>query len=135
MAAKATVPAFDSCRRYVKEKETDIQRAICDYLALKRYFFWPSNTTPIYDRTLGVFRAMPKYALKGVADILLLNNGRLYGIEVKTAAGRLAEARRIIEEWRIDYNNNRPHTSPNGLTPIEFAARPEQGQNWNRLSL
>ena len=30
---------------------------------------------------------------------------------------------------------NRPHTSLNGLTPTEFAARPRQGQNWNRLSL
>jgi len=47
----------------------------------------------------------------------------------------LTQARRIIEEWRIDYNTNRPHTSLNGLTPTEFAARPKQGQNWNRLSL
>jgi putative transposase len=47
----------------------------------------------------------------------------------------LAQARRIIEEWRIDYNTNRPHTSLNGLTPTEFAARPSQGHNQNRLSL
>src|SRR5579863_7936291 len=47
----------------------------------------------------------------------------------------LKEAREIIEEWRTDYNTNRPHTSLNGLTPTEFAARPNQGQNWNRLSL
>jgi len=47
----------------------------------------------------------------------------------------LKEARQIIEEWRIDYNTNRPHTSLNGLTPTEFATRPQQGQNWNRFSL
>jgi putative transposase len=47
----------------------------------------------------------------------------------------LNEARQIIEAWRIDYNTNRPHTSLNGLTPTEFAARPKEGQNWNRLSL
>ena len=47
----------------------------------------------------------------------------------------LSEARRIIEEWRIDYNTNRPHTSLNGLTPTEFAARPDQGHNRNRLYL
>ena len=47
----------------------------------------------------------------------------------------LSEARRIIEEWRIDYNTNRPHTSLNGLTPTEFAARPDQGHNQNKLSL
>ena len=39
----------------------------------------------------------------------------------------IKEAREIIEEWRIDYNTNRPHSSLNGLTPIEFAARPARG--------
>jgi len=29
-------------------------------------------------------------------------------------------ARKIIEQWRNDYNYNRPHSSLNGLTPIEF---------------
>jgi putative transposase len=47
----------------------------------------------------------------------------------------LNEARQIIEAWRNDYNTNRPHTSLKGLTPTEFAARPREGQNWNRLSL
>jgi putative transposase len=47
----------------------------------------------------------------------------------------LNEARQIIEAWREDYNTQRPHSSLNGLTPTEFAARPTQGQNWNRLSL
>jgi putative transposase len=47
----------------------------------------------------------------------------------------LNEARQIIEEWRIDYNTSRPHSSLNGLTPIEFAARPREGHNRNRLSL
>jgi putative transposase len=46
----------------------------------------------------------------------------------------LPEARRLIEEWRTDYNTNRPHTSLGGLTPIEFATRPNEGQNQNRLS-
>ena len=32
----------------------------------------------------------------------------------------LDEARRIIEDWRIDYNNERPHTSLGDLTPEEF---------------
>jgi putative transposase len=46
----------------------------------------------------------------------------------------LAEARRIIEAWKIDYNTRRPHTSLGGLTPTEFAARPTSGHNQNRLS-
>ena len=37
----------------------------------------------------------------------------------------LAEARRIIECWRIDYNTARPHSSLDYQTPEEFAA------NWH----
>ena len=47
----------------------------------------------------------------------------------------LKEARQIIEEWRIDYNTNQPQSSLNGRTPTEFAARPDQGHNRNRLCL
>lgn len=32
----------------------------------------------------------------------------------------LPHARRIIEEWRVDYNVNRPHSSLGNLTPEEF---------------
>src|SRR6266567_3626536 len=34
----------------------------------------------------------------------------------------LAQARRIIEAWRIDYNTVRPHSSLGYLSPQEFAA-------------
>lgn len=47
----------------------------------------------------------------------------------------LKDARRILEAWRIDYNTQRPHSSLQGLTPIEFATRPTKGHNQNRLSL
>ena len=33
----------------------------------------------------------------------------------------LLEARVLIEDWRIDYNINRPHTAHGDLTPTEFA--------------
>ena len=33
----------------------------------------------------------------------------------------LREARVIIEDWRTDYNTNRPHTAHGDLTPTEFA--------------
>ncbi len=35
----------------------------------------------------------------------------------------LAEAQRIIEDWRVDYNLHRPHSSLRYATPAEFAAR------------
>jgi len=44
------------------------------------------------------------------------------------------QAQQIIEEWRIDYNQNRPHTSLNGLTPIEFATRFRMDRNMNRAN-
>ncbi len=34
----------------------------------------------------------------------------------------LADARRTIEDWRIDYNQNRPHSSLGNLTPQEYLA-------------
>ena len=36
--------------------------------------------------------------------------------------GNLAEARRIIEDWRQDYNHVRPHSALDYLTPMEFVA-------------
>jgi putative transposase len=44
-------------------------------------------------------------------------------------------AREIIENWRMDYNLNRPHTSLDGLTPHEFATRSRKNQNMNRANL
>jgi transposase InsO family protein len=35
----------------------------------------------------------------------------------------LREARVIIEDWRVDYNCNRPHTAHGDLTPTEFATK------------
>jgi putative transposase len=35
----------------------------------------------------------------------------------------LFEARRTIAAWRRDYNEERPHSSLNYLTPAEFATR------------
>jgi transposase InsO family protein len=34
----------------------------------------------------------------------------------------LLDARRLIEEWRIAFNEVRPHSSLDGMTPKEYAA-------------
>ncbi|MFZ0880613.1 MAG: transposase, partial [Candidatus Acidiferrales bacterium] len=36
----------------------------------------------------------------------------------------LRHAREVIEDWRVDYNTVRPHSSLGYRTPEEFAARP-----------
>jgi putative transposase len=40
----------------------------------------------------------------------------------------LAEAKKIIEDWRMEYNTFRPHGSLNGLTPEEFKKTWKQQQ-------
>ena len=47
----------------------------------------------------------------------------------------LAPARRIIEALRADYNEHRPHTSLQGLTPKEFATRSRMGNMEDRVEL
>jgi putative transposase len=47
----------------------------------------------------------------------------------------LPTARRLIEEWRVDYNAHRPHTSLGGLTPNEFATRSRTDHIENRVQL
>ena len=34
----------------------------------------------------------------------------------------IQEVREIAEQWRYDYNNNRPHRALNNKTPIEYAS-------------
>ena len=48
----------------------------------------------------------------------------------------LKEAQRIIEDWRIDYNKNRPHSSLKYQTPEEFAKnRPFHKSQWKNVPL
>ena len=44
----------------------------------------------------------------------------------------LLEAKVLTEDWRIDYNENRPHSAHNWLTPAEFA---EAWRTTNQLQL
>jgi hypothetical protein len=77
----------------MKETESQIVSAICDYLAARRHFFWRQNTSPTVNKTADgwSFRRMPKHALKGVPDIILIKpGGRFVGLEVKTETGRVS---------------------------------------------
>lgn len=44
-------------------------------------------------------------------------------------------ARDLIEDWRIDYNLTRPHSSLGGLTPNQFATRSTTDHTMNRANL
>ncbi len=41
----------------------------------------------------------------------------------RAAFGNGWEAQAIVENWRQEYNNYRPHSSPGYLTPVEFTRR------------
>lgn len=82
-------------------KESQAQAAICEYLAYQKLFFWRNNNIPVFAD--GTFRAMPKYARKGVPDILLLINGKFIGLEVKSLTGIMSEHQK---EFEADMQNN-----------------------------
>ena len=44
------------------------------------------------------------------------------------------DARKKIEDWRIDYNKNRPHSSLGNLTPNTFLAGWRQSQQVEKLT-
>src|SRR6056297_2379288 len=47
----------------------------------------------------------------------------------------LRHARHLIAAWREDYNNHRPHSSLDGLTPREYHQRSREDQTLNRANL
>jgi putative transposase len=48
----------------------------------------------------------------------------------------LAEAQILIEDWRTDYNTNRPHSALGMMAPVRFAASWRRSDSINqRLSL
>jgi len=67
--------------------EGDIQKTICQYLSLLmaqgKLFFWRQNTSAIFDHKSKSFRAMPKFALKGVPDIIIVKGPFVIFLEVK----------------------------------------------------
>ena len=47
----------------------------------------------------------------------------------------MREARELIENWRLDYNNKRPHSSLGQLTPSEYVANWKETMDQNGDSL
>ena len=66
----------------MSEKESNIQYAICDYLAYRKVFFWRQNTSPTVQKSGDgwAFRRMPKHSRRGVPDIIVIKNGQFIGL-------------------------------------------------------
>jgi hypothetical protein len=67
-------------------KETEIQKAILDYLRLKGRFFWRNNSGAFKTERGGFYRV----GTAGAPDIIGCVDGKFMGIEVKTAKGKLS---------------------------------------------
>jgi hypothetical protein len=88
--------------------ESEIQSVICDYLALRKHLFWRSNNIPVFDKTRGSFRAMPKYSMPGLADITVITDGGFsIFLEVKRPKGKQSpdqiEFERLVKKKGGEY--------------------------------
>lgn len=82
-------------------KESEIQNAVCEYLALRKYFFYRSNNIPISDLRNGkrFFRALPKYAVKGVPDITIITDGGFVCfLEIKRPGAKQSSEQKDFEK-------------------------------------
>lgn len=70
-------------------KETQIVKAILDYLKWTKILAWRSNNIGTYSKAREQYIF---HGLKGVSDILgVLDGGKFLAIEVKTDKGKLSE--------------------------------------------
>lgn len=82
-----------------KPLEKDIQRSICEYLSLKRHFFWRQNVSPTFDWKTNQFRRMAAHTMKGTPDIILITkSGQFVGLEVKRPGGKQSEDQKEFEK-------------------------------------
>ena len=81
-----------------KELEKDIQLSVCEYLTLKKHFFWRANNIPVFDKKAGFYRPMPKYAMQGVPDIIIIGDGGfVIFLEIKSSVGKLSKSQKEFQ--------------------------------------
>lgn len=81
-----------------KQLESQIVSAICEYLDARRHLFYRNNNTPVYDPTRQAFRAMPKYTMRGLPDIVVIKKGKYVGLEVKQLKAYQSPYQKEFEE-------------------------------------
>lgn len=93
----------------LERTESEILNSICEYLKLKKYYFWRSNNIPVFDTKRKCFRKFPKWCLKGVPDIFVLTPTRTIGIEVKSEIGKQSEDQKLFEFFWKSPSANREY--------------------------
>lgn len=90
-----------------RTEESEILNNVCEYLAYRGYIFWRNNNVAIFDPTRKTFRAMPKYSMRGVSDLICLIDGSAWFIEVKSKKGVQSTAQKefqkVVEKEKCIY--------------------------------
>lgn len=75
--------------------ESDIQKAIIDFLRYKGHFVWKNLS-------VGIKKANGSYipvGMRGLPDIMAIKNGRLFALEVKSGRNTASDdQKRVLEE-------------------------------------
>jgi hypothetical protein len=83
-------------------KESDVQRQILDYLALKHVFHYRNNSGA-FQRDDGHFY---RFGALGSPDIICVVDGRYVGIEIKQRrAGGASTRRNFRRTWKLRAGN------------------------------
>lgn len=83
-----------------KSSESEIQTSICEYLDMKRRFFFRLNNIPAFNRQEGggfTMRRLPKFTPRGLPDIIVVAGGAFVALEVKSATGKQSPDQKIIQ--------------------------------------
>jgi hypothetical protein len=75
-------------------KESEIQKQILDYLALKRIFHYRNNSGAFVDSQKHFYR----FGALGSPDIICVIKGQYVGIEVKAAKGKQSEHQKTFQQ-------------------------------------
>lgn len=76
-----------------RAKESDVQRAILDWLAYHHVFHYRNNSGGFKDTNQHFYR----FGALGSPDIVCVVNGRYVGIEVKASDGRQSDAQKEFQ--------------------------------------
>ncbi len=86
-----------------KAMEKEEQRAVLEYLALKKWFAWKTNNAGIYKASTQSY--IPAQT-KGISDITAIKSGFVLFIEVKAYNGKQSEDQKIFEKNIRDHGGN-----------------------------
>ena len=67
--------------------------AICDYLSMKRHFYWRNNTGAVKTATGGFMC----FGTPGSPDVIVIKHGLFIGLEVKAPSGRQSPDQKEFE--------------------------------------